>query len=100
MARVTNFGRKRTYLEANQDDAQMHSQLPELTSKSSADPEAKCAGPTPISAEPTSEPPKKRRKRAFSKKKSGQREASKSGMSCRVGLVFKLPQRSMTLRNN
>ena len=84
MTRVTNFGRKRTYLEANQDNAQMPTQMQEtLTSNPSADPEARCASLATLegfSDEPTSEPPKKRRKRGFSKKNSGQREVSESGM--------------------
>ena len=83
MTRVTNFGRKRTYLEANQDNAQTPAQMQETLTSKPSDPEARCAAPATIegySDEPTSEPPKKRRKRGFSKKKSGQRETSESGM--------------------
>lgn len=87
MTRVTNFGRKRTYLEANQDNAQTPvSQMQAMTPNPPADPEAAPArGPD----EQASEPPKKKRKRAFSKKKSGQRDASESG-TCVVESRFDL----------
>jgi zinc finger CCHC domain-containing protein 9 len=77
MTRVTNFGRKRTYLEAGfhtQPEDHAQTQLPEADQRTSsnlaADPNANDASPNTTRTDPAtavvdspSEPPKKKRKR-------------------------------------
>jgi len=95
MTRVTNFGRKRTYLEASQDHAQMPGQMqvqgsPQAEATSAASAMIEEHPDKPISI---SEPPTKRRKR-LSMKLPSQREEFESGMLWNVGFT-----NSRTLKN-
>lgn len=101
MTRVTNFGRKRTYLEAgfHTQDAQAPDQLHDLGDGSKAailKPTADPGANSEYAVDSTSEPPRNRAKRGSKSKKThpDQRDGSKAGICTRFSLMLKLLHKS------